>query len=90
MRAFTPLKVPFNIINLQTVIRELSRDLLKYVTFSATIDGDTVIDHLLGRQPMGWIVIDKTSSVDISRTAWDKNTITLTSTSSVDCKILIF
>ena len=37
------------------------------------------IPHKLGRQPVGWIVIDADSYVGIARTAWNAETITLDS-----------
>ena len=90
MRSFTPLRVPLNVVNLQTVVRELARDLLKYVSVTVTVDGNTTFDHLLNRQPLGWFVVDKTALADVARVAWDTKTITLTSTSPVECQILIF
>lgn len=59
---------------------------------SIQLDGSTplTIDHLLGRQPLGWIVVDKSAAGSPYRTAWDTRTITLHANSAVTLSIYIF
>lgn len=77
-------------VNLKTVLRELQKDILSYNEVSATIDGDTEVMHKLGRQPIGWILIDKQDTGDIIRLSWDSLKVTLTSSTSIRCKILFY
>lgn len=93
MPIFTALRTPNpdqNSINLATVIRELQKPLLGYKEIDVTVNGETVVNHLLNRQPSGWIVVDKLDFGDILRISWDSKTVTLDSASSVRCKILFY
>lgn len=40
--------------------------------------------HLLGRQPLGWFLVDDISGAAIYRTAWDARTISLRTTSGTN------
>ena len=75
---------------LKVCIRELQRPLMAYNTLTVTVNGATAVQHLLGRQPLGWIITDKTGYGDIKRNSWNTTTITLESASAVTCTILIF
>jgi hypothetical protein len=56
--------------------------------------GEVVINHGLGRQIRGWIVVDKLGSAggppfeSIERTAWDDKTLTLDATGT--CCVLLW
>lgn len=76
--------------NLKVIFRELQKDLLAYYELEATVNGDTVIDHKLGRQPRGWILIDTQDANVIKRVSWDDKHITLNASSSTRCKLLIY
>lgn len=93
MGKFTPLTIPKPTpqdVNLKTVIRELQKDILSYTEVSTTINGDTEVMHLLGRQPIGWFLIDKQDTGDIIRVSWDSLKVILTSSTSVRCKIFFY
>ena len=62
--------------------------ILKDVTLKS---GSNVINHLLGRLPQGWFIVDKQGPADIYRTApFNLLTLTLTSTASVVVSIGVF
>jgi hypothetical protein len=90
MRIFTPLRWPLTDSNIKTVIRELQVDLLKYISIEATVNGATEIEHKLGRVPLGWFVIDKDADTNIWKVSADTQKITLTSSVSVNIKLLLF
>lgn len=77
--------------NLQTAVRDFFKpaercDLLDGVylqNVQLPIRTDTVIEHKLGRQPIGWIVCDKNYSYWVRRIAWDDKTITLYSSNTL-------
>jgi hypothetical protein len=49
------------------------------------------ISHGLGRCPIGWRVVDKTSAGDPYRTAWDERTITLrVASGTLGCDVYIW
>jgi len=48
------------------------------------------VSHKLGRQPEGWIIVDKDASASVYRTAWDKNSLTLISDANVNLKVWVF
>jgi hypothetical protein len=50
----------------------------------------TKFNHGLGVQPLGWMVLDKTSGIDVWRTDWDDKTITLDATGSASIKVWVF
>lgn len=47
-------------------------------------------DHGLGRQPVGWFIVDKTSALDVWRTDWDTRTISLDASASSTITIYVF
>lgn len=49
--------------------------LVQNITLSST--ASTQFEHFLKRQPIGYIIIDRTSTDAVYRTAWDVNTISL-------------
>ena len=49
-----------------------------------------VVDHKLGRQPIGWFIVDKSASGDVWRTAWNDKTITLDSSATTTINIWIY
>lgn len=50
--------------------------------------GTATIPHNLERLPQGWMVVDKTETVDVWRDSWDKIFITLSS--SVDTTVTLW
>lgn len=48
------------------------------------------VDHLLARQPQGWIVIDQNSAAVPYRTLWNSKTITFEASAPVTFSIYIF
>lgn len=55
------------------------------------VGGDTIaIPHKLGRQPVGWLVIDADAYWALARTEWDVNTITLNSFSAGTITLWVF
>lgn len=61
---------------------------------SVVIDGDTDVNHKLGRAPQGWIIVRKRANVDV----WDKQdtnlkpklTLLLTSSAAVTIDLWIY
>lgn len=79
--------------NLRSALDPLSKDpLLNRVEVESTIKTavTTVIQHNLGRQPRGWILVDKQGPYDVWRIAWNASTITLDSSGDVKVKVLIY
>jgi len=48
------------------------------------------IEHKLGRQPLGWIVIDKTKQADVWKISWSDKFITLDSSAVTSINLYIF
>jgi hypothetical protein len=90
MKIFTPARWPIVDQNWKTIIRELQKDILKYILIDATIDGDTTVQHLLGREPIGWFLVDKNAAADVYKVSQSSSDLVLTSASSVNVKIFIF
>lgn len=63
-----------------TRIARLDCVTLSGVTLSGP--GDTVVPHLLGRQPVGWDVIDQVGQATLCRSAWDEKSLTLNSSAT--------
>lgn len=61
--------------------------LIENVTITS---GGTTIDHLLKRQPLGWMIVDTNTASTIYRTAWSVNTITLVAGTTTVASIWIF
>jgi len=58
-------------------------------TFSGTTEKQ--VEHKLGRNPVGWIVVSKDAVADIYSTGSESNILkSFKSTASVTCKILFF
>lgn len=60
------------------------------VTNIPLVSGTNVINHTLGRQPVGWIVTDRNGAATVYRTAWDARTITLNSSGTVTISAWVF
>lgn len=58
-------------------------------TLTSAIAGIS-FDHKLGKQPLGWLLLDQDDSASIWRISWDDKTITFGSTATVGVKIWIF
>lgn len=57
----------------------------------ALANGVTVINHLLGRMPQGWIVSDISGAATVYRSAvFTKLTLTLTSSAAVTVNLYVF
>ncbi len=54
------------------------------------IQGDTSVNHLLQRQPLGWIIADQNAASDLYRTFWDKNVIILNASQPVTINLWVF
>lgn len=53
--------------------------------------GDNIINHLLGRSPIGWLIIDKTANINMYRSQpFNDLTLTLNSTGAATVNLLIF
>jgi len=79
--------------NIRAAVDPLSKDvLLNRVEITTTIKSatSTTIQHNLGRQPRGWIVVDKTGPYDVWRISWNASTIILDSSGDVDVKLIIY
>lgn len=78
--------------NVKTVFDSLAKDIIfDRVEISATIPTTNyVIRHMLNRVPVGWIIVDIEAQGTVWRVAWDKDTITLTSSGSVPIKFWVF
>ena len=77
--------------NIRMALDPLSTDILfNRQEISATIGTNTVIQHNLKRVPKGFIVVDRGNAGVVYRTAWDNQSITLTSSVSGDFKFLLF
>jgi hypothetical protein len=69
----------------------LVKVLLKGVQLDTTLTtGSNVINHRLGRKPVGWIIVDTNAAVAVYRTSWDDLTITLNSSANASASIYIY
>lgn len=50
----------------------------------------TKINHLLQRQPEGWLIVDKNAVGDIHRTDWDATSITLQASANTTISMWVF
>ena len=63
----------------------------RMVTVELPAAGDVVVNHLLGRQPMGYIVVDQTvAAPSFFRAAWDVRTLTFTSAVASTVTLWVF
>lgn len=71
------------------------------LTFSQILDGvllsnqaigtgNTVISHRLDRQPLGYMIVDKTATGDVYRVSWNVKTITLISSAATTVSLWVF
>lgn len=69
-----------------------SKDLLDYVNLTGIVlaIGSNKITHKLGRQPVGWLTVDRDSACTLHRTAWDSTYLYLTSTAVSIVDLLVF
>ena len=58
------------------------------VVFSGA--GTVEVNHLLSRQPLGWIIVDITTACQVHRDSWDARTLTLTSDAATTVKLYVF
>lgn len=79
-------------VNIRSALDPISTDLLlNRQVISATIGATaTTIYHNLGRQPAGWIVVDRLADARVWRVSWDTKTIVLQASGSVAVKIFLF
>lgn len=55
------------------------------------LSGDTILLHGLGRQPLGWFIVDLADDVTVYRSAWSTTTLTLNaSAAATSVKIWVF
>jgi hypothetical protein len=95
----------FKTLNLKDEIFNRIQDNVKsfcaQLTPNITLDGvrstsqlitssGTEVVHSLGRQPIGWYILDRNAGETIYRTAWDTKTITLKATGAVTVDIWVF
>lgn len=80
--------------NIGSTLREFARfeefggTTVRGLTLTTTAQ---TIAHGLGRRPIGWRVVDKTTSGDVYRTAWDERTVSLRAASgSVSCDVFVW
>lgn len=52
--------------------------------------GQNQVNHLLQRQPLGWLVTDQNTTSDIYRVSWDKNFIVLNASAPVTIGLWVF
>lgn len=56
----------------------------------ALASGSNRVAHGLGRQPVGWMVVDTDAAVTVYRTAWSATTLDLTASGAVTVKLWVF
>lgn len=80
--------------NIAAVLEPLLTNPLNYgiILDNLVLDGvnSLIIPHLLTRQPVGWLVVDKTSNINPFRVSWDSRTIELNATTAGTVSIYIF
>jgi hypothetical protein len=54
------------------------------------VSGSNRIAHNLGRVPLGYIIVDTTSTETFYRTAWDSATITVTATGTANFSLWVY
>ena len=52
--------------------------------------GNNRIEHKLGRQPLGWLIVDQTTASIIYRASWDKVSLTLNSSAVCTISLWVF
>lgn len=48
------------------------------------------IDHTLGRQPQGWVIIDRTTNSSVWRNSWNQRSITITANANTTVSLYVF
>ncbi len=56
----------------------------------ALIQGNNQINHLLQRQPLGWIVIDQSAVSQFYRVSWDMNFLVLNASQPATISLWVF
>ena len=59
-------------------------------TITATGASTVITDHKLGRQPVGWVVTDRTTAVTVYRSAWDTHSISLVFSGAGVVDVLVY
>lgn len=54
------------------------------------ISGTTLVNHGLGRQPIGWALADIDGAATVYRSAWDSSKLSLVSSAAVSAKLLVW
>jgi len=55
------------------------------------VSGDNVINHLLGRTPQGWFIVDVNAAVQIYRSAaFNSSTLTLNSSGTATVSLFVY
>ena len=54
------------------------------------ISGTTLVNHGLGRQPIGWALADINGAATVYRSAWDSSKLSLVSSAAVSAKIWVW
>lgn len=89
--SFIPFDNSVTGLNLQRVLSELQSYLRPWKTFTVSLStSSTTILHTLGRQPIGWVIVDKTGYGDVKRVSWSDTEIKVVANVSLTTTILIF
>ena len=79
--------------NIIKLLNNLVRNRIVNCAFldSIKVDGQTSINHGLGRKPQGWIIADIDSSATVYRSApFDKDKLTLTSSAPATISLVVY
>lgn len=77
--------------NVEKFLRQLTPNIfLKGVLIEdvSVTTAATTINHKLGKQPQGWLILDQDTNATVWRTSWDSESITLDT--SANCTITLW
>jgi hypothetical protein len=84
--------------NIRAAIDPISKDeILNRTTITISITKPPLFTtatgtflHSLGREPRGWIVVDKLQNANLWRVSWTKTDITIATSATVDATLILF
>jgi len=70
----------------------LSNPLLKgrQIDSVALQTGDNTVDHMLGRQPIGWFIVDLNANEGVYKVSWSPTSLVLNSSGPVTVSLYVY
>ena len=78
-----------NIVNPLNSLKNNSLLNGRLITLTTSM-GDNTINHGMGKQPVGWAVVDKTANINLYRTSWDSKKLVINASAIATITLWVF